>query len=96
MGAGNVELTEYHATVAKKLLRSGSLVSRHTNGLPAEELEAVNERGCRATARSYRTDEKIVCELDSSSLLTSLRSLAGYMHVFINFLQKSFTSVMSF
>jgi len=95
MGAGNVELTEYHATVAKKLLRSGSLVSRHTNGLPAEELEAVNERGCRATARSYRTNE-IVCELDSSSLLTSLRSLAGYMHVFINFLQKSFISVTSF
>src|SRR5215471_21866081 len=59
MGAGNVEFTAYsHATAAKKLLRSGSLVSRRTNGLPAEELEALSERGCRATAGSYRTDEK--------------------------------------
>jgi hypothetical protein len=59
MGAGNVEFTAYsHATAAKKLLRSGSLVSRHTNGLPAEELEALSKRGCRATAGSYRTDEK--------------------------------------
>src|SRR5215467_4271495 len=40
------------------LLRSGSLVSRRTNGLPAKELEALSERGCRATAGSYRTDEK--------------------------------------
>ena len=77
MGAGNVELTEYHATVAKKLLRSGSLVSRHTNGLPAEELEALSERGCRATARSYRTNEKIVCELDRLILLVSLQKFAG-------------------
>ena len=73
MGAGNVEFTAYsHATAAKKLLRSGSLVSRRTNGLPAEELEALSERGCRATAGSYRTDEKIVCELNSSTLLNSL------------------------
>jgi len=73
MGAGNVEFTAYsHATAAKKLLRSGSLVSRHTNGLPAEELEALSERGCRATAGSYRTDEKTVRELDSSTLLNSL------------------------
>jgi len=78
MGAGNVALTEYsHATAAKKLLRSGSLVSRHTNGLPAEELEALSERGCRATARCYRTNEKIVCELDRLILFVSLQKLAG-------------------
>src|SRR5262244_2161597 len=77
MGAGNVELTEYHATVAAKKLRSGSLVSRHTNGLLAEELEALSERGCRATAGSYRKDEKTVCEVDWSTLLTSFTEPCG-------------------
>ena len=99
MGAGNVEFTAYsHATAAKKLLRSGSLVSRHTNGLPAEELEALSERGCRATAGSYRTDEKNCSRIrlvDLAELFIELYR-PSQLHVFLNFLQLRFALLASF